>query len=556
MAGNIKGITVDIGGNTGPLDKALQGVNKTSRDLQNELKQVEKLLKLDPTNTELLAQKQKLLADSVENAKSKLDKLKEAERQVQQQFKEGKISEQQYRALEREIVSSEQNLKSLEKQSKKTNDTLSDKKPVEGLKNLAKAAAAAAIAVGAAFAKMAGAALENADELQRQADVTGLTAERLQELEYAGKNLGVELDTITGAQAKLTKSMEAAKDGTGAQAEAFRALGIHVTDNNGRLKDAKDIMSEAFTALNKMGNETERDALSMQIFGKSAMELNPIIKAGGDELNRLTKEARENGAVMSDKAVAGLDAFGDTLDNIKSSIMGSFGEALGQLIPKIQEQISKIDLKKLTEGIKVFAEKAIELLSFLIKHGNAIIGIVGAIGVGLMTWNIVKTITDVVKGVKGVIGIFKEMNPETLKTTAIVVGVTAALIALAAIIAVIIGKSGELNRTMASIGGTVGNMASTVNGAGSRIGRNALGTSNWQGGLTWVGEQGPELINLPDGTRIYNNQQSKAIADSGRGGDTIINLNVKMDEVDEVYKLVNVAKRARQTLRAGRVAIP
>ena len=73
MAGKIKGITIEIAGNTQPLNKALESVNKQSKDLQTELKQVERLLKLDPQNTELLAQKQKLLADAVNNTKSKLE---------------------------------------------------------------------------------------------------------------------------------------------------------------------------------------------------------------------------------------------------------------------------------------------------------------------------------------------------------------------------------------------------------------------------------------------------------------------------------------------------
>jgi phage-related minor tail protein len=342
LAGNIKGITVEIGGNTGPLDKALQGVNKTSRDLQTELRQVEKLLKLDPTNTELLAQKQKILADSVDNTSNKLTQLKEAEKQVQQQFKDGKVSEEQYRALQREIIKAEQEMKGLEAQGKKTNAVLSEDKAINNLKNIGMALGATAVAAGAALTGMAVAAMNNADELQRQADVTGLSAERLQELQYAGNNLGVELDTITGAQAKLTKSMDAAKDGTGAQADAFKALGISVTDSNGQLRSAQDVMAEAFTALNSVGNETERDALAMQIFGKSAMEMNPLIKAGGDELNRLSKEARDNGAVMSDEAVAGLDAFGDTIDNLKTSILGSFGEALAESLPDIQEFLNKL----------------------------------------------------------------------------------------------------------------------------------------------------------------------------------------------------------------------
>lgn len=342
MAGNIKGITVEIGGNTGPLDKALQGVNKTSRDLQAELRQVDKLLKLDPTNTELLSQKHKILAESVDNTKDKLLKLKEAEKQVQQQFKDGKVPEQQYRALQREVVSTEQSLKKLESQGKQTNAVLSKDDAVKNLKNIGIAAGATAVAVGAAMVGMASAVVNNADELQRQADVTGLTAERLQELQYAGKNLGVELDTITGAQAKLTKAMAAAKDGTGAQADAFKALGINVIDSNGQLRDAKDVMTEAFTALGNVGNETERDALAMQLFGKSAMEMNPLIKAGGDELKKLTDEARKNGAVMSDEAVAGLDSFGDTIDNIKSGVLGAFGEGLAGLMPSIQALLDNL----------------------------------------------------------------------------------------------------------------------------------------------------------------------------------------------------------------------
>lgn len=118
--GTIKGITVEIGGNTGPLNKALGDVDKTSRGLQNELRQVEKLLKLDPTNTELLAQKQKLLAESVDNTSNKLNALKEVEKQVQEQVKQGKISEEQYRAFQREIIKTETELNELKSQASNT----------------------------------------------------------------------------------------------------------------------------------------------------------------------------------------------------------------------------------------------------------------------------------------------------------------------------------------------------------------------------------------------------------------------------------------------------
>lgn len=403
---NIKGIIIEIGGDTSPLNKALKGVDETSRNLQNELRQVEKLLKMDPSNTELLAQKQKLLAETVENTKNKLSALKEAEKQVQQQVKEGKISQEQYRAFQREVASTEIKLNKLEGQGKQTNEVLSDEKPLNNLKNIGIAVGAAVAAAGAAFTGMASAVMENADELQRQADVTGLSAERLQELQYAGNNLGVELDTITGAQAKLTKSMASAQDGTGAQAEAFKKLHISVTDSSGQLKSAETVMAEAFTALKGVGNETERDALAMQLFGKSAMELNPLIKAGGDELNKLAQEARDSGAVMSNEAVAGLDTFGDTLDNIKNSIMGAFGEALGQLIPKIQELISSIDMEKVKAGIQSFATVLVNILSFIIDNGSTIISLVAGIAAGMIAWNVATMINGVVTAIKA----FKAAN--------------------------------------------------------------------------------------------------------------------------------------------------
>ncbi|MEG0854419.1 MAG: hypothetical protein RSF82_11130, partial [Angelakisella sp.] len=108
MAEKIKGITIEIGGDVTGLDKALKDVNKESSSLQDELKKVDRLLKFDPTNTQLLEQKQALLAKSVTNTAGKLETLKLAEKEAQEQFKQGKISEEQYRALQREVVSTEQ----------------------------------------------------------------------------------------------------------------------------------------------------------------------------------------------------------------------------------------------------------------------------------------------------------------------------------------------------------------------------------------------------------------------------------------------------------------
>lgn len=118
MANKIAGLTIEIGGDTTGLTKALGDVNKQSKNLQSELRETDKLLKLDPKNTTLIAQKQKLLAESVDNTTDKLGKLKDAEKQAQAQFAKGDVGEDQYRAIQREVIKTEEELKKLEKAAK------------------------------------------------------------------------------------------------------------------------------------------------------------------------------------------------------------------------------------------------------------------------------------------------------------------------------------------------------------------------------------------------------------------------------------------------------
>ena len=124
MANRIKGITVEIGGDTTKLSKALDGVNKNIRSTQTQLKDVEKLLKLDPTNTELLAQKQKLLSDSVSATKEKLKTLKTAAEQANAVLANGDISQEQYDALQREIIETEQALQRLQSEAENSRKSL------------------------------------------------------------------------------------------------------------------------------------------------------------------------------------------------------------------------------------------------------------------------------------------------------------------------------------------------------------------------------------------------------------------------------------------------
>lgn len=113
---NIKGITIEIGGDATKLDQSMKQVYSTSRNLTRELKQIERELKFNPKNVELTAQKQKVLSEQVKNTRERLNQLKDAQAQVNEQFRKGEISEEQYRAFQREVITTESILKQYEKQ--------------------------------------------------------------------------------------------------------------------------------------------------------------------------------------------------------------------------------------------------------------------------------------------------------------------------------------------------------------------------------------------------------------------------------------------------------
>ena len=204
----IKGITVEIGGDTTKLSQALSGVNKSIRETQSQLKDVDRLLKLDPKNTELLKQKQELLAKAINDTKSKLDTLKTAQQQMDANGVD-KNSEQ-YQKLQREIIATEQDLKKLEKQAKNSNVMLqqisaagdSFKKVGKNIEGVGKALTPLSAAAGGMVTGLAGLgykAVTTADDLNTLSKQTGISTDDLQKMTYASDRIDVSLDTITGS---------------------------------------------------------------------------------------------------------------------------------------------------------------------------------------------------------------------------------------------------------------------------------------------------------------------------------------------------------------------
>lgn len=200
------------------------------------------------------------------------------------------------------------------------------------LLGLVASVAAVAAAVGGLVFSSAAAAGELTDLSVK----TGISTTSLQEMKYIGDQVGVSLDTIASSQARLTRSMASAQAGTGDAAKAFEELGVAVANADGSLRSQQDVMADTLTALSNIENPAERDALAMSIFGRSAMELNPLIGLSADEMARMTEEAHKLGAVMSEEDVAALEQFDDTMASLKNGLQGTLGTLAAALLPGFQ----------------------------------------------------------------------------------------------------------------------------------------------------------------------------------------------------------------------------
>lgn len=262
------------------------------------------------------------------------------------------------------------------------------------------AVTAAAVAAGAAIFKLATDAGKFADDVITLSNKTGISVQQLQELDYAARFVDVSVETMTGSMNKLTRSMDTARDAmaTGKlndQAEAYQKLGVQITNADGTLRNNKDVWYEVIDALGRVTNETERDSLAMTLLGKSAVELNPLIKAGSDELNRLSTEAHTVGAVVGDDAVNALGQFDDNMQVLEASTKGLINGALADLMPVINELVDELkeNMPGIVDNIKGF-------ITFTIDNGPTIISIIGGIATGLLAWNVVSIVTSLVGAIK------------------------------------------------------------------------------------------------------------------------------------------------------------
>ena len=256
MAGRIQGITVEIGGDTTKLQSALKGVNTEIRNTQSQLKDVDKLLKLDPGNTELLAQKHRLLADAVKETKDKLETLKTAAEQAEQALKDGTITQEQYDGLQREIVETEQKLKALEEQAKQSGTALQEiaakgeklKTVGDNISNVGTKllpVTAGVTALGTAAVKTA-ADFDSA--MSKVAAVSGATGEDLDKLREKAREMGSKTKFSASEAAEAMNYMAMAGWKTEDMLSGIEGVMNLAAASGEDLATTSDIVTDALTA--------------------------------------------------------------------------------------------------------------------------------------------------------------------------------------------------------------------------------------------------------------------------------------------------------------------
>ena len=350
MAGNIKGITIEFQGDTTKLDKALRQIKNSTKDIDNELKQVNRALKFNPTSVELWRQKQDLLKQKIKETENNLKELKSIQAQMDAQGVD-KQSEA-YRRVQREIISAESKLKTFNTELRKIGQVnlramseqfkdMGNKLTAAGnaMRGISTAAAALAASIGALTVKSG----KWADELNTMSKVYSIGTGELQKYSAAADLVDVSTEDIAKSHIKLEKQMMSASKGTGASAEAFAKLGVSVTNADGSLRDGDAVWQDTIKALGSMENETERDALAMQLMGKSAANLNPLIEDGGETYKQVADTlAKYDLDFIDQDTLDQANEFNDALDTMKMVGMVAFQQLGTQLAAYLAPVMEKV----------------------------------------------------------------------------------------------------------------------------------------------------------------------------------------------------------------------
>lgn len=414
----IRGITIQIDADTNPLMQKFKETSASLKDTERYLKDINSLLKFNPKDVNLLVEKQQALTHAVAESGMKLATLKGLYEDLPK-GQNGQLTQEQ-KKLKEEIALTEGVVKKYEKQLKDTNEqiiylsggtedvgkkTHKTKNEILDFADVLKANLNAEMIKGFANAMLnVGKEIFNAgvetrayaDDVLALATTYGMTTDQIQEFKYMSELTDTSLETITGSITKLTRNMQSATKGTGDAYNRFRQLGIDVTNSDGTMRSANEVFAEAIDKLGKMENQTERDALSMNIFGRSAIELNPIIEAGSERIQQYTDEAHQMGYVLDSETLESLGAVDDSMQRASrriETVKNQIGRYLAPVVAEITEAFAEWRMSVDWQQVGSIITTVVDAIGWAIKGLIKIFETVIDVGI-----KVAKTLKDIFTG--------------------------------------------------------------------------------------------------------------------------------------------------------------
>lgn len=391
-------------------------------------------------------------------------------------------------------------------------------------------------------------AADSAKNLVDMSSQTGISTEKLQAFQYAEDFIGVGTDTIADSLKDLTTKMSDAANGNEDVIEKFDQLGVSIYDADGNLRNAEDTFWDVVDSLGEMSNQTERDALAMDLINESAQKLNPLIEIGSEGFKKYADEAENVGYILSNdqlKALTDVDEAQNRLlksqEAVSKQISAQYAPYMSDALNETRELIEKVGTALIDSGaVDAFGSILDSAVSLLEPLGDLVSDLLPPLGVLLQ--GVAGTIAWIADTINLIVGLLT-LNGDRISTA---LGLNP-------------NKASNIQKALygadyktESYYDSTGNYYDPTTGqwTGNYF-HNAGGNDNFPGGRTRVGENGPETVYLPQGTVIANAQETRADG----GYDAPVNVYIEartIQEFNDIIEIVRDAQRVRRMKGAPR----
>lgn len=387
---------------------------------------------------------------------------------------------------------------------------------------------------------------EYAKEVKTLASVTGQSTEQIQEFQYASDMIGVSYDRVKDSLKEITNKMQEAQNGSEDTAKAFETLGVKIEGTDGNLRSADAVFYDVIDSLGNMHNQAQRDALAMDLMSESAQELNPLIEVGSEGLKKYTDEAHELGYVLDNEAIAALTATDTaqqkllkTQEAVTKQISAEYAPYMTEALTDTADFIQKIGKAFVESGVvDKFGSILTSATQILEPLGDLTVAVLPALDAALKP--VATTMALIADTTNLLVGLLT-LNGDKIRT-ALGLNISSGQLSNMQQLQ----YKGALSSGMSYVSGTGYTGTGGYMGADGKWHQNAAGTDNFIGGVTWVGENGPEPVWLPQGSRIGTNQEGRSLS----GGDTY-NFIVQANEIREIDDFIRRMKNQRRVTRMG-----